>query len=30
MLPGGLAFRMAAQELQELQMAEREMATEHT
>ena len=29
-LPGGLAFRMAAQELQELQMAKREMATEHT
>ena len=30
MLPGGLAFRMAAQEKQELQMAEGEMATEHT
>ena len=30
MLPGGLAFRTAAQELQELQTAEREMATEHT
>ena len=28
--PGGLAFRTAAQEWQELQMAEREMATEHT